>query len=91
MPPSGQFCQTIQSDGSGCVFLRARCSDVRYAAFVLMVVQALLQNCFHVDLNATVIRCDDVPRRGRLCQRLSQRLFSTCSTSARSACSALSP
>ena len=50
-----------------------------------------LQNCFHVDLNATVIRCDDVPRRGRLCQRLSQRLFSTCSTSARSACSALSP
>ena len=41
MPPSGQFCQTIQSDGSGCVFLRARCSDVRYAAFVLMVVQAL--------------------------------------------------
>ena len=50
-----------------------------------------LQNCFHVNLNATVIRCDDVPRRGRLCQRLSQRLFSTCSTSARSACSALSP
>ncbi len=36
---SGQTCQTIQSDGSGCVFLRARCSDVWCAAFILMVVK----------------------------------------------------
>ena len=33
MPSPAQFCQTIQSDGSGCVFLRARCSDVAVCRF----------------------------------------------------------
>ena len=55
---SGQTCQTIQSDGSGCVFLRARCSDVWCAAFIAKLPSLRLER--DCDTSQTLTMCQGV-------------------------------